>query len=276
VPFSTADLAAGFEIFLMLCGVVLLWRLVLSPGARRRRQPPKLQAWPAPFPEFFIFLCLIMFGAIAAAMIASHFTPALRLVGDEVTVFNGAAFQLGMLGGIALYHYGYKRTPTPPAPRSSNVLVSGFVTFLITLPLMSASAALWEWLLRSCGLPAERQELIEMFSNVDSPFVLSVMVLLAIGTAPLSEELVFRAGLFRYLRGRLPFPIALLGPAIFFGSLHVNWQTFEGLASLGPLVLLAVVFSLAYQRTGRIGTTMIAHALFNLNTILLIFSGIDM
>lgn len=260
----------------MLGGVALLWRVVLRPAARRRQQPARLETWPIPFPEFFIFLCLILFGAITAAYIAAYFAPKLGLAGDEVTVFNGAAFQLGMLGGIAFYHYGYKRTPSPSAPRTSNVVVSGFVTFLITLPLMSASAALWEWLLRSCGLPAERQELIEMFRSIDSPFVLLTMVLLAIGTAPVSEELVFRAGLFRYLRGRVPYPLALLGPALFFGCLHVNWQTFEGLASLGPLAVLAIVFSLAYQRTGRIGTTMIAHALFNLNTILLIFSGVDM
>jgi membrane protease YdiL (CAAX protease family) len=276
VPFSTADIAAGFEILLMLGGAVLLWRVVLSPAARRHRPPPKLETWPVPFPEFFIFLCLIMFGAITAAFISASVSRGLGLVGDEATVFSGAAFQLGMLGGIALYHYGYKRTPTPPILGKSNVVVSGFVTFLITLPLMTVSAALWEWLLRSCGLPAERQELIEMFSNVDSPVMLLVLVLLAVGTAPLSEELVFRAGLFRYLRGRVPYSVALLAPAIVFGSLHVNWQTLEGLASLGPLVALAVVFSLAYQRTGRIGTSMIAHALFNLNTILLIFCGVDM
>jgi membrane protease YdiL (CAAX protease family) len=38
--------------------------------------------------------------------------------------------------------------------------------------------------------------------------------------------------------------------------------------------MLAIVFSLAYERTGRIGTTMIAHALFNLNMILLVLVGV--
>ena len=42
-------------------------------------------------------------------------------------------------------------------------------------------------------------------------------------------------------------------------------------ASLAPLVVLAVAFSLAYERTGHIGTAIVAHALFNLNTVILIF-----
>ena len=46
-----------------------------------------------------------------------------------------------------------------------------------------------------------------------------------------------------------------------------------GLPSLLPLVALAVVFCLAYERTGMIGTTIVAHALFNLNTMLLVAMG---
>ena len=113
-----------------------------------------------------------------------------------------------------------------------------------------------------------------MFANVESPTLLVIMIILAIGTAPVTEELVFRAGLFRYFRTRMPRWLALTAPALLFAVLHVNWQTLEGLASVGPLVMLAIIFSLAYERTGRIGTSMVAHGLFNLNTIMLIFSGV--
>ena len=67
---------------------------------------------------------------------------------------------------------------------------------------------------------------------------------------------------------------ALLIPALLFASLHVNWVTLEGLASFAPLAVLAIMFSLAYERTGHIGTPMVAHALFNLNTVILIFAGV--
>jgi membrane protease YdiL (CAAX protease family) len=94
------------------------------------------------------------------------------------------------------------------------------------------------------------------------------MIALAVLVAPLAEEFVFRAGLFRYLRTRLPRSAALLVPAVVFAVLHGNY------ASFGPLVALAIVFSVAYERTGHIGTTIVAHALFNLNTLLAIFTRV--
>jgi membrane protease YdiL (CAAX protease family) len=41
-----------------------------------------------------------------------------------------------------------------------------------------------------------------------------------------------------------------------------------------PLFALGVFFALAYERTGRIAVPMIAHALFNLHTILLVMAGV--
>jgi membrane protease YdiL (CAAX protease family) len=143
----------------------------------------------------------------------------------------------------------------------------------VVLPLLLVTATLWEHALKLCGLPAEKQDLVGMFANADSPWVLAAMIVLAVVVAPVTEELVFRAGLFRFLRTRVPRWIALLGPSLFFAALHVNWSTLQGLASLAPLVVLAVVFSVAYERTGHIGTPIVAHACFNLNTIFVILSG---
>ncbi|MFA5056810.1 MAG: CPBP family intramembrane glutamic endopeptidase, partial [Opitutaceae bacterium] len=50
--------------------------------------------------------------------------------------------------------------------------------------------------------------------------------------------------------------------------LHANWVSFL------PLCVLGVIFAMAYERTGRIAVPMLAHALFNLNTLLLVLSGI--
>ena len=127
---------------------------------------------------------------------------------------------------------------------------------------------MWQFLLQLCGIPAEKQDLIAMFADAKSPGLLAFMILLAIVIAPITEELLFRAGIFRYVRTRLPRWAALLIPSVLFGALHAN------LASFAPLVALGVVFSLAYARTGRIATTIVAHGLFNLNTIVLIFSGV--
>lgn len=277
MPTALPYVVASLELTLALVGAVLLWRLVLSPRARAYPKPAHLPPWNAPIPDFLAFVLFVIGGSILAALTAASTVKFLPLRGDEVTVFNGAAAQLGMLAGVLVYRLVFTETHAavePPLPRPTSVFQSGTITFLIALPVLMASAKAWEIFLRICGLPTEKQDLIAMFANAKSPWLLTIMITLAIAIAPLAEELVFRAGLFRYFRTRMPHWIALVVPAMFFATLHVNWATFQGLSSLVPLTVLACVFSLAYERTGRIGTPIVAHALFNLNTVVLIFAGV--
>ncbi len=273
IPYVVASL----ELALALVGAILLWRLVIGPRARAEARPAQLPPWNAGLPDFFAFLLLVVGGSLLAAIAASALGKSLSLRGDEVTVFNGAAAQLGLLGGVLAHRLVFtapRAAAPPPLPPTGSVLRSGAATFLIAMPVLIASAKGWEIFLRVCGLPTEKQDLIGMFVNAKSPWMLTIMILLAVAIAPLAEELVFRAGLFRYFRTRMPHAIAVVVPAIFFACLHVNWTTLQGLSSLVPLIVLACIFSLAYERTGRIGTPIVAHALFNLNTVILIFAGV--
>jgi len=184
-------------------------------------------------------------------------------------MFVGGGFQFGMLAGIAFFRLILqRRVLTPDAPVTLHPALSGLATFLVSLPVLTVVSAVWQFLLQLCGITAEKQDLIAMFADAKSPGLLAFMISLAIVIAPITEELLFRAGIFRYVRTRLPRWAALLIPSVLFGALHAN------LASFAPLVALGVVFSLAYARTGRIATTIVAHGLFNLNTIVLIFSGV--
>ncbi|MBL9211694.1 MAG: CPBP family intramembrane metalloprotease [Opitutaceae bacterium] len=275
MPLSAENLVATLEVALAATGLVLLWRLVLGPAARARATGPRLAAWEVSVPEFLVFILFIIGGSLFFGAAASLALRQLHLRGDAVTVVSGAATQFGMLAGVLFY-----RSRTAPVagstPARGNVVIAGAATFLMCLPVMLVTAAVWEKVLLAFGLPVERQDLIAMFANADSPWLLAVMVTLAVVIAPLTEEFVFRAGLFRYLRTRIPRWLALTAPALFFACLHVNWSTLQGLTSLAPLAVLAVLFSLAYERTGQIGTAIVAHALFNLNTIVLIFSGVGL
>jgi uncharacterized protein len=273
---SVTTAVASLEIALAVAGLVLLWRVVLSPEARARRLAPALRAWDAPVTNFLLFLLFILGGSFLAAFASTAAVKHLPFRGDEVTVFNGAAAQLGMLLGVAAYWIRIEGVRPARAPAGVNIYAAGAITFLVALPVLIATAKAWEILLHLSGLPAERQDLIGMFANAESPWLLIIMIALAVVIAPLTEELVFRAGLFRYFRTRMPRWIALVVPALFFAALHVNWETLQGLASLAPLTMLAIVFSVAYERTGHIGTSIVAHALFNLNTVVLILSGVGM
>ncbi|MEJ1971549.1 MAG: CPBP family intramembrane glutamic endopeptidase [Lacunisphaera sp.] len=114
----------------------------------------------------------------------------------------------------------------------------------------------------------EPQELIAIFSQTKSAPVIAGMLFVACVLAPLSEETLFRAGLYRAIRQKLGRPPAMLISALLFGVQHQNWAGFLPLAALGMLL------ALVYEATGSIRVPVIAHALFNLNTILIVLSGL--
>jgi membrane protease YdiL (CAAX protease family) len=265
----SAQIAVGLELALIFSGAWLLWRLVLSPSARAEASSPRLVAWEISISDFLLFLWCVVMGGFLFQLVAVQLVKSAHLDQTERLIFAGGGFQLGMLSGIALFRLVLRRriVATPPLVTLHPAL-SGFATFLISLPVLTVVRLLWQGALQLCGIEAEKQDLVEIFANAKSPALLVFMIVLAAVIAPITEELLFRWGIFRYARTRLPRWIALLLPGVLFGALHAN------LASFAPLVALGIIFSLAYERTGRIGTTIVAHGLFNLNTIVLILCGV--
>ncbi|HTB81138.1 MAG TPA: CPBP family intramembrane glutamic endopeptidase [Opitutaceae bacterium] len=262
--------AAGtIELILIFAGIVVWWRM-------GRPRPPRLAPWSISVSDFLTCVLAVIGGGyffqLLGHAIGDPFLRKFSAASDARTIVYGTAFQLGLLAGLAGARV-YLRTrpeaaevPTSP-PRMPSLPVAGLVTFLAVLPAVTVTGLAWSWIIQLLGLPPEPQDLVDMFAHPQSRTSFIVLFVLATVGAPIVEELVFRAGLFRYLRTRLPRWAALSLPALFFASLHGNW------ASLGPIAMLAIIFSLAYERTGRIGVTMIAHGLFNLNTILLVLAG---
>lgn len=271
MPVDSAHLAVAIELVLLFVGCVLLWRHGLSPAARAtaRNQPPLLPAWDIRLSDFFLFLWLVIFGAFASQITIASALQHFKLSEIAKMFLTGAAFHVGMFLGAVIFRWRFDhstlRAPTPSTP---SPIRAGIVTFLIALPLITVVSLVWQGLLQALGLPADPQDLIEIFAQTKSSRLLAVMIALAIVIAPVTEELVFRAGLFRFCRTRLPRWVAFVLPACLFASLHLN------LASFVPLAALGILFSIAYERTGNIAVPMIAHGLFNLNTILLILAGV--
>lgn len=250
-------------------GCVLLWAICLRPRLHGERSAPALSPVEASLPDFMFFLLHVLGGGFFGSMFASLAGKPLGIAGERLIIFSNGLGQLGMLGGIFLFAFSFRRQVTrAPGGGPVRALATGLATFLIALPFVFLTGVLWTGLLERCGLPVEKQLAVELFGTTTSrPWLISFGVM-AVVLAPTVEELVFRAGFFRYLRTRIPRWAALVGPACVFGALHNN------LASLAQLVVLGVIFSLAYERTGQIGTPIVAHALFNLNMVILLLSGV--
>jgi membrane protease YdiL (CAAX protease family) len=275
-PVTPAAIAAiCLELFLMLAGLVLLWRTSLSAEARARPPVRHLTVWAVSWVDFLMFLWYIVLCAFLFQTGAVYLLRKAGPLSQEGQVLAGLAFQLGVLAGCAAFRYLRPPRPTfdyfDPAPEAAQRLpfAAGLTTFLIALPLLGGTAFAWQSLLRLLGMDVRPQSLVNVFAESESPGFSALLIFFAVVVAPVTEELVFRRGFFRFARQHLPRWAALLLPALIFAALHQN------LASFAPLVVLAVVFSLAYERTGNIAVTMIAHGIFNLNSVILIYAGVN-
>lgn len=277
---TSALVAVGFLQFALLAaGVRALWLTVLSGPARERaRGPLPLAPWEIPALNFGCAILFVAMGGlffhVQAAMLFGTTNLQDLLGGDAelALVLQGAVFQIGLLAGAAGARATVCRNDySPPGDRpspTSRPFRDGVVTFLAAMPVVTAINLAWQGVLTLFKVEAPPQELVFLMVEAESPLTSAILIGFAVIVAPLAEEIVFRAGLFRYLRTRVPRIVAYLLPAVIFGALHGN------LAAFVPLTTLAVVFAFAYERTGRIAVPIVAHALFNLNTILLLFAGV--
>lgn len=260
-----------------LTGCVLLWRFFTGRlGARM----PVLAPWPISIEGFVMSILLVIAGALMLPNLVGQIDNDLlgpaASDGDWWMAVQGASFQFGMLGGVVvsmlIHRWSRSSGPAspflPPIPPTRQPVLAGVITFLIALPLISGIGLGWKAFLQTLGFRPAEQDMVDMFRNADDPSLLLIMIILAAVIAPLTEELIFRAGIFRYLRTRIPRSLAMTIPALLFALMHRDLTAFV------PLFALGIFFSVAYERTGRIAVPMIAHALFNLHTIVLVMAGV--
>ena len=288
-PHSVQQFLTGFEIGLLVLGTFLVFRLLFNPASRRRWLDTNLLPfWPVSLVQFVVFIVLLFTGGFSfqtlmRISLGSLINHAADRSGLEIIIY-GTGFHGGALLGWLLFPFirkywdadqGHTPVPpptpviaTPPLSWTKALLYAGG-TLLVAMPLLTLLSLGWTYLLKQLGLPDEPQDLIAIFSNTKSPLVITGMLLVACVLAPLNEELIFRGGLYRFCRQRFGRGAALLVSSGLFGAMHGNWAGFLPLAALGALLCLV------YEATGSIRIIVIAHGLFNLNTVLVVLSGLS-
>ena len=285
MPTTPAQIAlAAFELTLVFGGGGLLLTILFNARQRQRWLGTNaLPYWPLTVSEFLGLAALVMVGAFFPSTVVQQIfkgtiAASADKTGLEVFVY-GASFHAGILVACLAFptlrkqfqpNLGTEPPPLRVAPLLpwSQVLRYAGGTLLVVLPVVALLSLAWNFVLRTLALPDEPQDLVRIFAETKSGLVIAGMLLVACVLAPISEELIFRAGLFRYIRQKLGRMPALLVSGLCFGVLHGSWTGFVPLAALGMLL------ALVYEATGSIRVPMVVHALFNLNTILIVLSGL--
>lgn len=282
IPAQQAPFYA-LEAFILLAGLYTWWRLQFSRSTSSLRET-RLQPWRI-VPSNFLLLCFLgivggIIGAGVMRLVCSLLPPTFTADPVVVGMMVNLGLHLGVVGGILTFQLILRRNPAeaqvtdppiPPLPFSTpHAILAGVLVFLASVPFLAAVGWLWQTILDLLHVPTEKQELLDLFGQARGRGKLSLMIFIAVFLAPLTEELTFRAGFFRYFRTRLPPALSYTIPAALFAALHGNVGIFA------PLFALGILFSVAYRRSGRILVTVVAHGLYNLNTIIIVLSGMNL
>jgi len=111
------------------------------------------------------------------------------------------------------------------------------------------------------------QHAVQALRITESWLSRAVLAVVAIGLAPLAEEILFRGILYPAVKQAGFRRLALWGTAVLFAVIHGN------LATLLPLLVLSVALTLLYEQTDNLLAPVVAHALFNAINFLKLYSG---
>lgn len=290
---STVSNLVNLAIFVW--GAAIWWRFQFVASTADYRVN-RLHPTHISLSEFVFKVIVLLMGAFAGSYVG---TALGRLApidwrGDStfLSFANGLGFDVG--GILALL--GFRKTPRwvlpqpalpleflteraglpSPSPEASSeplpraqILKAGLFTYLAATVAVIVVQQIWFFILDKLHIEAPRQPVIDLLKGHHATAVLILAGALTVVIGPILEEMVFRAGIFRYGKQVLPRWAAFLVSAVLFGLAHAS------VSACVPLIVFAYVLALSYERTGRIGVTMIAHGLFNLTSLIALLMGWD-
>ena len=91
--------------------------------------------------------------------------------------------------------------------------------------------------------------------------------ILAVIVAPLVEEVMFRGALYSWLRARLGIAFSIIISSVVFAAIHP-----QGAIGLVPLSCIGASLALLREWRGNLVAPIIAHACFNMGTLILVLT----
>jgi uncharacterized protein len=134
----------------------------------------------------------------------------------------------------------------------------GCLGYVAAMPAVALYALVSMAVLKFFGYPVEKQEVIELLCDPSQPLWLrGYLVILAVVTAPVVEELLFRGVVLPAVAKRYAVLPAVILVSVAFSLIHAN------VAAIAPLFAFACALSLAYVFTGSMMVPIVMHTLFN-------------
>jgi len=272
LPIQHRPLTIIYSTGLMLVSLACFLFEILK---KRRPNHRLIQPWQTSWLRFLLFVfCLLgaqtLFGLVVKVLLQS--LP-IHLPVQQFNMLIGVSMQLGMLLFLLTLCLGYKTffgdgINSRPISNLKSFL-KALYHYAACLPLILLTSLVWigtlMWMRKRFHIPFDMalQDVVLFFiHHKKERLILSTLIVFACVIAPITEELIFRAGFYRFLKGRWgDFP-ALIVSSIIFAALHQNWTSFV------PLCLLGMLLTRLYEHFGNLKPAIFLHAIFNTNTMI--------
>jgi membrane protease YdiL (CAAX protease family) len=273
---GTGELVAGFySSCVLLAGCALLFLRGRAWKQRRGDLWPRSGALPDGHSWIIgcsllavligAFIGVLFWQSVITPMVRARFEgPPDAVVENWLLIGGGLMFQGGALAGLLLHGRAYLggalaafRPFIGTMPRSA--AGRGVLDVVTALPLISLAYFTVIKFLPLIGIQPEEQQYVSLFRE-GGPAVVLAITLLAVCVAPVVEELVFRALLYKGLQAKFGTAPAAVVSSALFALVHAN------AAGMVPFFLLGLVLCRLIDRTGDVRACIAGHALFNLNT----------
>lgn len=208
-----------------------------------------------------LMICLL--GGMLITLVLQIFWPDFMPTQKNFQNFlvNGVSFQIG---GLLLTHFFLKVHHVTWAeflglkgPNFIRAIALSLGVTAVALPLtIGLNQACRIILTHLSGTPATQptMQVLEASVSLGQRICFGIS---AIALAPVVEEILFRAILYRAIKQHGYPRIALFGSALLFGAIHGSLMT------LFPLAILAIILALLYDKADNLMAPILAHSLFN-------------
>lgn len=279
MPHNWSDpsfLSTIYTYALLILGLVFIVGLTLKRQIWHELPKRSVTPWAISWLDINILFCLLVAWAMFVGPVANAIMPAGKDPTPASTAWNAVVSGALLQGGMAVifivfwFSQNFAKRPNFNMTRMSlgGAISTALVCFLLLTPPRLGLEIGWmatiKWL-NSIGLhiPTDSQEVVSFFDGAP-PIAYVLLILLAGFVAPIVEELIFRAGLYRFLKGQTgKIPAMIISSAV-FSMLHWNVLVFP------TLMLFGIALCLSYESSGNVKVPICFHAIFNLNSILLI------
>jgi membrane protease YdiL (CAAX protease family) len=186
--------------------------------------------------------------------------------GNPLDMLGSVLFMLLMCAGL-LFYLSQIRALEPARLFGlrrlgfRRVAAAAGAAMVVVLPVVLVVSHWSSGMLTEIWPDMEPQEAVDLFLNSDDPASRLILAVTAVVVAPLVEELIFRGFIYGVLKRFTDGIFAALATSALFAVAHFH------LGSALPLMVLALGFTAAYERTGSLLVPMVMHAVFNTITL---------